>query len=375
MTVMASTWLDGFGDWAWPGGPNPAVEVGPAAWVPSTPLMAVEAAPLHPRVAAPRASTLPRPLRVARLVLLLAVAGATFALSNRFIFARTVPPSRAVTTPLLLPAVLTNPFSTAPALPAHETASSPEAPAPAVPVVLARYSAGGEVAQLTFASAALRHRDRFLVYLPPHYAASPTRRYPVIYLLHGDRQPASSFVRLGVPQALDALISGHAIKPVIAVMLQGGGAPADWENGWSGNYYSYVGEVQQLVDRSLRTVANRSGRAIAGYSMGGFGAMNIALTQLRSYSVVESWEGQFSNLAPRLAADRRLLHSLPLQAFVWGGAQDRVVNSALDAPWAAALRAAGANARSAVYPGAHAFAPIEAHLRAMLSFAARALRS
>ncbi|HLW95620.1 MAG TPA: alpha/beta hydrolase-fold protein [Solirubrobacteraceae bacterium] len=371
---MASTWLDGFGDWAWPGGPNPAVDVGPATWVPSTPLMAVEAAPLHPRVAAPRVSTLPRPLRLARLVLLLAVAGATFALSNRFIFSRTVPASHAVTTPLLLPAVLTNPFSTAPALPAHETASVPEAPAPAVPVVLTRYSAGGEVAQLTFASAALRHRDRFLVYLPPHYATSQTR-YPVIYLLHGDRQPASSFVRLGVPQALGALISSHAINPVIAVMLQGGGAPADWENGWSGNYYSYVGEVQQLVDRSLRTVASRSGRAIAGYSMGGFGAMNIALTQLRDYSVVESWEGQFTSLAPKLAADRRLLHELPLQAFVWGGAQDRTVDSALDAPWAAELRAAGAHARSAVYPGAHAFGPIETHLRAMLSFAARALRS
>jgi S-formylglutathione hydrolase FrmB len=374
MTPMASTWLDGFGDWAWPGGSKPAVEIGPAAWVPSTPLLAVEAPPLHPRVVAPRASTLPRPLRLARLLLLLAVAGATFALSNRFIFTRTAATGHPVSTPLLLPAVLTNPFETAPALPAHETASSPRDALP-VPVVLHRYAGGGEVAQLTFASTALRHRDRFLVYLPPHYATSAKRRYPVIYLLHGDLQPASSFLRLGVPQTLDSLISAHTIRPVIAVMLQGGGAPADWENGWSGDYYNYVGEVQRLTDSTLRTVPNRSGRAIAGYSMGGFGAMNIALTQLHNYSVVESWEGQFSSLAPKLAADRRLLRTLPLQAFVWGGSDDRVVDSALDAPWAAALRAAGAQARSAVYPGTHAFAPIEEHLRLMLSFAARALRS
>ena len=52
-----------------------------------------------------------------------------------------------------------------------------------------------------------------------------------------------------------------------------------------------------------------------------------------------------------------------------------VVDSALDGPWAAAMRSAGAQAQSAVYPGAHAFAPIESHLRAMLSFAGRALRS
>ncbi|HEX4034545.1 MAG TPA: alpha/beta hydrolase-fold protein [Solirubrobacteraceae bacterium] len=370
---MASTWLDGFGDWAWPGGPKPAVEIGPAAWVPATPLVAVEAAPLHPRVVAPRASTLPRPLRLARLALLLAVAGATFALSNRFIFTHSVAAGHPVSTPLLLPAVLTSPFETTPALPAHETAGYPASALP-VPVVLQRYAGGGEVAQLTFASTALRHRDRFLVYLPPHYATS-AKRYPVIYLLHGDLQPANSFLRLGVPQTLGTLISSHAIKPVIAVMLQGGGAPADWENGWSGDYYNYVGEVQRLTDRVLRTVPNRSARAIAGYSMGGFGAMNVALTQLRNYSVVESWEGQFSSLAPKLAADRALLGRLPLEAFVWGGAQDRTVDSTLDAPWAAELRAAGAKARSAVYPGAHAFAPIEQHLPAMLSFAARALRS
>ena len=76
-----------------------------------------------------------------------------------------------------------------------------------------------------------------------------------------------------------------------------------------------------------------------------------------------------------LAADRPLLRRLPLRAFVWGGAQDTVVDTAADAPWAAAMRAAGAQAASAVYPGAHAFAPIEAHLPQMLTFAARALRS
>ena len=109
--------------------------------------------------------------------------------------------------------------------------------------------------------------------------------------------------------------------------------------------------------------------------MGGFGAMNVALRQLRSYSLVESWEGDFANLSGELRADRPLLRRLPLRAFVWGGAQDSVVDTAADAPWAAALRAAGAQAQSAVYPGAHAFAPIERHLRAMLTFAGRSLRA
>ena len=61
---------------------------------------------------------------------------------------------------------------------------------------------------------------------------------------------------------------------------------------------------------------HRASRAIAGYSMGGFGAMNVALTQLRNYSVVESWEG-FSTTSPRSSPPTAaLLHSLPLHAFV-----------------------------------------------------------
>ena len=58
--------------------------------------------------------------------------------------------------------------------------------------------------------------------------------------------------------------------------------------------------------------------------MGGFGAMNVALSQLRRYSVVESWEGYFDNLTSKLAADRRLLARLPLHAFVYGGRNDTV---------------------------------------------------
>ena len=275
---------------------------------------------------------------------------------------------------------LTNPFapSVAARARAKPAASPPLAlpppPLPA-PVAISSDAAGSTVASISFYSLALRRRDSYLVYLPPHYSAAAARRYPVLYLLHGEKQPATSFLRLGLQPTLDRLINSHAIRPMIAVMLQGAGAPADWRNTAGAGFYNYIGEAQQLTDRVLRTIPARSARAIAGYSMGGFGAMNVALTQLGRYSVVESWEGDFVNLSGELNADRALLKQLPLHAFVWGGAQDTVVASSMNAPWAAAMRAAGADAHSAVYPGAHAFAPIERHLRAMLSFAGRALRS
>jgi len=182
-------------------------------------------------------------------------------------------------------------------------------------------------------------------------------------------------VRLGVAHTLDRLIRRHAIAPMIAVMLQANGLPDNWRNGSGPQYKTYVGEVRRVTDRALRTIPARASRGIAGYSMGGFGAMNVALAHVRDYSVVESWEGFFNNLGHELASARPLLARMPLSAFIWGGRQDTIAASAENAPWAAALRAAGAKARSAVWPGGHNFATLERHLTQMLTYAGRRLRS
>jgi S-formylglutathione hydrolase FrmB len=377
------TWLDGFGDWAWPG-LMPAAELAPAAWVPALPLR-IE--PPVARLHAERPRGLPRPLRLARLALLVAVAGGTFVVSNGL--ARSGQPFVTTPQPLRLAGSLTNPFAVPSALAAGSVRPAttalgglaPALPTPLpAPVTLSTDAAGSRIASIGYPSQALGWRDHYLVYLPPGYRAQGTRRYPVLYLLHGDNQPASSFLRLGLQPTLDRLITAHAIAPLIAVMLQADGLPNNWRNGAPGGlpgprYNDYIGEVQRLTDRVLRTRPERASRGIAGYSMGGFGAMNVALSQLPSYSVVESWEGYFNNLSSVLAADRPLLAHLPLHAFVYGGLSDRVTGYAEDGPWAAALRGAGADAHSAIYPGTHSFTPLAQHLTQMLTFAGRALRS
>ena len=172
---------------------------------------------------------------------------------------------------------------------------------------------------------------------------------------------------------LDHLIAQHAIPPVIAVMIQGGPGTNNWLNLGARRYEAYVLEVQKLIDRMLPTIPDRSARAIAGYSMGGYGAMHLALTHPQSFAVAESWLGFFNGLEGRLHADRPLISHLGLRAFVYGGASDDIADSSENAPFAAALRAAGADAHSAVYPGEHDFATLEAHLESMLAFAGHGL--
>src|SRR5271157_6247210 len=77
--ISAPSWLEGSLDWAWPGLKPAAVEALPAAWVPALPAR-IEAPAL--RLPRPRRRTPPRPLRLARLLGLLAVAAGTFVLSG-----------------------------------------------------------------------------------------------------------------------------------------------------------------------------------------------------------------------------------------------------------------------------------------------------
>jgi S-formylglutathione hydrolase FrmB len=109
--------------------------------------------------------------------------------------------------------------------------------------------------------------------------------------------------------------------------------------------------------------------------MGGYGSMNVALSHPERFSTVESWLGFFNGLEGRLRADRSYLARHPLHAFVYGGESDDIANPAEDAPFAAALRTAGADARSAVYPGGHSLETVHAHLASQLVFAGRALAS
>ncbi len=347
-------WLDSLGDWSWPGRAGAATENLPPSWVPAFPPRVEHvAAPAAP-VSWPRQRALPRAR--AMLVGIAAATCATIALNGPLGLERAV-------------GLAGNGSETA-----VPDARVPDLPAPALATLseVSRDAAGSSIDAASYTSAALHGQGAFLVYLPAGYA-STTTRYPVLYLLHGDDQPDSAFLQVGLQGTLDRLISRQAIPPLIAVMIQGGPGPNNWRDGAAAHYESYVLEVQQLVDATLPTIAARSARAIAGDSMGGYGAMNIALSNPYRYSVAESWLGFFNGLQGELRRDRAIFSHLGLSALVYGAESDHIANPAEDLPFAAALRASGARADGAIYPGEHSLETIEAHLESALAFAGRAL--
>lgn len=363
MSVMVSAsrtqvWLEGLGDWSWPGQGGAAVEYLPPPWVPAFPPR---------REAAVGGRTLPAPAqpgraRVRRLVtgvLLMALAVVCLALAQggQLTLAGLVGEHGA---------------SGEQEAPAISSAPAPQSLPTLQPV--SQDAAGSWIDRASYPSASLGGAGSFLVYLPSGFDAT-TSHYPVLYMLTGNNQSNTAFLQIGLQRQLDQLIARHAIPPLIAVMIQGGPGSNNWRNKGSLHYESYILEVQQLIDRTLPTVPARDARAVVGDSMGGYGAMNVALANPYRFGVVESWLSFFNGLEGVLHVDRPIISRLGLHAFIYGGEQDHIANPDEDLPFASALRAAGADATGAIYPGEHSLETIEAHLEHMLVFAGRALRA
>jgi hypothetical protein len=202
----AHTWLDGAGDWTWPGqGGAASVELLPPAWVPTFPrrLDQTIAQPVLPATWRSRRATW-RSLLVGVLLASVAVVSATLALHGQLGVERLLG-VRTAAQPAPVPVV---------------TSAAPQQPLPTL-VAESQDAAGSSIDTSSYPSSALRGQGSFIAYLPPGYAAT-TRRYPVLYLLDGNNQSARAFLEVGLQGQLDRLIARRAIPPLIAVMIQGG---------------------------------------------------------------------------------------------------------------------------------------------------------
>lgn len=145
--------------------------------------------------------------------------------------------------------------------------------------------------QLAFKTPAVAGTTDVRILLPTGYRAHRRRRYPVLYLLHGALDNYSAWTDKGEAEAVTAGF------PLIVVMPDSGpsggytnwlhngaGGPPEWET-------YHIDQLLPWVDAHLRTQATRSERAIAGLSMGGFGAMSYAARHPDLFAAAASFSG------------------------------------------------------------------------------------
>ncbi len=169
----------------------------------------------------------------------------------------------------------------------------------------------GELREESFYSEALGVMKSYLVYLPPDYELNDAR-FPVVYMLHGLGGDEDDWSKMGLAVAADAL----SLRAIV-IMLDGDDSyyanrassvdydacltqPRPFGRASSmrtycvkeARYETYVtSDVVTHVDATYRTIAKREARAIGGLSMGGFGALMLAMRHKDLFSSAASHSG------------------------------------------------------------------------------------
>ena len=163
---------------------------------------------------------------------------------------------------------------------------------------------------------------RIVIWLPPSYGSAPSRRFPVVFYLHGmwggERDwadqgrigyVADSLIALGMPEMIIVLpdgdngyytdwatpgdAAGCRVSPPVP-------EPAATYCVATPRYEQYLtADVVAWVDSTFRTLASAEHRGIAGLSMGGYGAVTLALRHPGVWSAAASHSGVLSLLRPR----------------------------------------------------------------------------
>jgi S-formylglutathione hydrolase FrmB len=160
-------------------------------------------------------------------------------------------------------------------------------------------AAEGRIECNVLASRILRRPVRYCVLLPPGYDSNPSRRYPVLYFLHGLGENERALLETGGWNLVEDLRQGGKIGDFLIV------TPEAWAsfyvNDASGQFrYSdfFLEEFMPSIESRYRIRRERRSRAITGISMGGYGALRFAFRYPESFAAVSAESAALMTASP-----------------------------------------------------------------------------
>ena len=167
----------------------------------------------------------------------------------------------------------------------------------------------GAVEEKYYWSKATESMRHCYVYLPAEYQKNPNKKYPVLYLQHGNAENEQGWSAQGhTGQILDNLIAEGKAVPFIVVMDYGQGqnihlvgqyalpepAPAQDGSRRNNNTDAFqvvlINDIIPMIEKEYRVIADAQHRAMAGLSMGGMQTRRITIANPTTFAYV----GQFS---------------------------------------------------------------------------------
>jgi len=171
----------------------------------------------------------------------------------------------------------------------------------------------GKIDTIVYNSTTVGNARRALIYTPPGY--SKTKKYPVLYLLHGIGGNEKEWFTQGKPQViLDNLYADQKIVPMIVVLPNGRAMKDDRAVGnimegskvqaFATFEKDLLNDLIPYIEKNYPVLKNQENRALAGLSMGGGQSLNFGLGNLDTFA----WVGGFSS-APNTKEPQELLPS------------------------------------------------------------------
>lgn len=176
----------------------------------------------------------------------------------------------------------------------------------------------GTIVETEYPSKTVGTTRKVTIYLPPKYDKS--KKYPVLYLLHGIGGDHKEWMQ-GVPNIImDNLYAKGKAKPMIIVMPNGRALPNDKPEG---NIYGpemvkgfeiferdLIDDLIPFIQGKYSTYTDQAHRAIAGLSMGGGQSLNFGLGNLDKFAYVGGFSSapntkQPEQLIPDMAAMKK----------------------------------------------------------------------
>jgi S-formylglutathione hydrolase FrmB len=262
----------------------------------------------------------------------------------------------------------------------------------------------GRAECLSLKSKILGKQVPYCTLLPPSYDAGTTRRYPILYFLHGLGDNEQSFVRSGGWNLTEDLWERHQLSEFLIVTPAGEASFYINSHDGRSRYEDFLlREFIPFIEHRYRIEGNRVERGIGGISMGGYGALRLAFLHPELFGSVTAQSAALIEKLPEFkASDAQRSPRLQVLGGVFGSPPDRAFwdrNNPLTIARTANLRAlkiyfdcgseddfgfdGGAAALDKIltarhiahefhiYPGRHDWTYFAAHLPAVLEFHAQ----
>lgn len=144
----------------------------------------------------------------------------------------------------------------------------------------------GKISYRYYSSKTLDTTRRLLVYTPPGFRMHDTKKYPVLYLIHGGSDTEETWTKVGKANLIaDNLIADGKATPMLIVMPYGNVRPAPMPEFTK----DVVNDIIPFIESNYPVHTNSENRAIAGFSVGGGQTLNIGLTNTDKFSYIFSY--------------------------------------------------------------------------------------